>query len=199
MIEVVSLLGVSYSGKSTLAEGLASRLAYEGIAADIIKKDAALRTIGQERYGEDDHSGGYSILGAIKHGGQIPSTDLHAWMNKQVHASLERGHKVILEGGTRTRTAQAETLSGIEVGENGLRIFMLELPFREVIHRSRLRRQESGRYDDRLPIALGKLYGQYKGMRSPDAPQSSDPDVVSLDATLPPEELVEIAANHILE
>jgi len=198
MIEVVSLLGLSYTGKSTLAEGLVPRLAHEGITADIIKKDDAMQAIGQERYGEQDQTGGYSILGFLKHG-RVPSKDLHAWMNKQVHTSLEHGHMVILEGGTRTRSAQAETLHDVELSEDTLRIFMMDLPFRQIISRSRQRRQESGRYDDQLLVAFGKLSGQYRGMLSSDAPHAEDPDVIQLNARLPVVELVEVTANHILD
>src|SRR4051812_15911360 len=104
MIEVASLLGVSYSGKSTLAEGVVARLAAEGVTADVIKKDAALKALGKERFGQDDQSGGYSIKGFFKHGA-IPSAELHSWMNRHVQASHELGHVVLLEGGTRTRAA----------------------------------------------------------------------------------------------
>lgn len=198
MIEVASLLGVSYTGKSTLAEGVVSRLADEGVYADVIKKDAAMKALGRERYGEDDASGGYSIKGFLKHG-EILSSDLHAWMNKQVKASRNLGHVVILEGGTRTRTAQAETLSGIELDEGDFRIFMLQLQFKEVLGRARLRRRETGRYDDMLPVAAAKLYGQYRGLHSEDAPQPDDLDVSVLDASLTPNRLVEIVVNEILE
>lgn len=99
MIEIASLLGVSYTGKSTLAEGLVNRLAQVGIAADVIKKDAALKAIGQQRYGDNEKSGGYSIFGFLKHG-QIPSSELHTWMNERIQESLELGHIAILEGGT---------------------------------------------------------------------------------------------------
>lgn len=198
MIEVASLLGVSYTGKSTLAEGLVSRLAHEGITADVIKKDEAMKAVGRERYGSDDKTGGYSIKGFLKHG-EVPAHELHAFMNEQIRTSLDLGHIAILEGGTRTRTAQAETLRDIELDEDGLRIFMLELPFSDVLKRARGRRKESGRYDDRLPVALAKLYGQYKGLRSPDAPQIEDIDVMVLDASLPTTELVEVTANQILE
>lgn len=198
MIKVASLLGVSYTGKSTLANGLVPRLAQEGIVVDVIKKDEALKALGRERYGSTDKTGGYSISGFLRHG-QIPSSELHAWMNQRIKTSIELGHMAILEGGTRTRTAQAETLHNIELDEDGLRIFLLEIPFKDVLKRARGRRQESGRYDDRMPIALAKLYGQYKGMRSPDAPQTTDLDVTALDASLSTEELVEITANQIFE
>lgn len=109
MIEVASFLGLSYTGKSTLAEGVATRLSNEGIVADIVKKDEAMKAVGRERYGDNDSSGGYSIKGFLKHG-EIPSKDLHSWMNKRISESRELGHLVLLEGGTRTRSAQAETL-----------------------------------------------------------------------------------------
>lgn len=198
MIEVVSVVGLSYTGKSTLVEGVVERLSLEGIEADIIKKDDAMKALGQERYGAEDPTGGYSISGYLKHG-QIPSSELHAWMNKKIGASLELGHVVLLEGGTRTRTAQAETLNNIELADDGLRIFMLNLPFRNIIQRARQRRRESGRYDDLLPVALSKLYGQYRGANSSDAPQPADPDVSVLDATRHPEELIEVVANEIFE
>jgi hypothetical protein len=198
MIEVASLLGLSYTGKSTLAEGVATRLAGEGIVADVVKKDEAMKALGRERYGDNDQSGGYSIKGFFRHGG-IPSKDLHTWMNKQVTASRDLGHIVILEGGTRTRDAQAETLQGVELGEDDFRIFMLELPFREVLRRARQRREQTGQYADMLPVAAAKLYAQYKVMRSDNAPQPTDPDVMVLDAGLAPAELVEITVNEILE
>jgi len=197
MLEVVSLLGPSGSGKSTLAEALVPRLADRGITADVIKKDEALKAIGRERYGDDDQSAGYSIAGFLRHG-QIPSHELHGWMNQQVKASLAAGHLAILEGGTRTRTAQAETLEGLELDHDGLRIFMLDLPFRDVIGRIRQRRKESGRYDDFLPVASAKLLGQYRGMQSADAVQPIDPDVTVLDARLSVDVLATRAANHIL-
>ena len=198
MIEVASLLGVSYTGKSTLAEGVVDRLADESIVADIVKKDEAMKALGRERYGEDDKSGGYSINGFFRHG-EISSHDLHDWMNKQVKASKELGHVVILEGGTRTRASQAETLEGIELDEGDFHIFMLHLPFREVLLRAKQRRQVTGRYDDLLPVAAAKLYGQYKGLRSSDAPQLSDYDVTILNASLAPTQLVGIVASGILE
>lgn len=198
MIEVASLLGVSYTGKSTLAEGLLSRLANEGLTADVIKKDEAMKSLGREHYGSDDKTGGYSIKGFLKHG-EMPAHLLHAFMNGQIRTSLDLGHIAILEGGTRTRSAQAETLQGIELDEDGLRIFMLDLPFRDVLSRALNRRRESRRYDDRLPIALSKLYGQYKGIHSQNAPQIGDFDVTVLDAKLPTTDLVEVTANQILE
>lgn len=198
MIEVVSLLGVSYTGKSTLAECLVPRLSQEGIVADIIKKDEAMRAIGHKRHGSDDRTGGYSIKGFLRHG-QIPQHELHAFMNTQIRASLDLGHLAILEGGTRTRVAQAETLNNIELDEDGLRIFMLELPFLDVIKRAKLRRKDSGRYDDRLPIASAKLYGQYMGLHSSDAPKIEDIDVRVLDANLPTVDLVEIVNGEILK
>jgi adenylate kinase family enzyme len=197
MIEVVSFLGVSYSGKSTLAEGVVDRLHAEGIGADIIKKDSAMRALGEERYGTDDSTGGYSISGFLKHG-QIPSGELHAWMNKEVRNSIEHGNIVLLEGGTRTRTAQAETLKDIELGGDGLRIFMMNLPFSKVVERARKRRREDGRYDDMLPVAMAKILGQYRGIRSADAPQPADPDVRVLDANRHPSKLVEIVTNEIM-
>ena len=198
MIEIASFVGVSYTGKSTLAEGVVTRLANEGIVVDIVKKDDAMKAVGHERYGENDSSGGYSIKGFFKHG-EIPPRDLHEWMNRRVTESRELGHVVLLEGGTRTRTAQAETLSGIELDEGDFRIFMLQLPFREVLRRAKQRREQTGRYDDMLPVVAAKLYGQYKGLRSSDAPQPSDLDVTVLDASLAPAQLVEITANEILE
>lgn len=197
MIKVASLLGVSYSGKSTLAEGVVNRLAANGVGADVIKKDAALRVLGREKYGDDDKSGGYSITGFLRQGG-IPPQELHAWMNQEVRASLSLGRVVILEGGTRTRAAQAETLQGIELAEDDFRIFMLQLPFKDVLHRARLRRRQQGRYDDTLLVAAAKLYGQYQGMHSDNAPQPGDPDVIPLDARLAPHELIEITAGEIL-
>jgi hypothetical protein len=76
---------------------------------------------------------------------------------------------------------------------------MLALPFKDVLSRARTRRKESGRYDDRLPVALAKLYGQYEGMYSQDVPQAGDVDVTILNASLPKKDLVEIASNQILE
>jgi adenylate kinase family enzyme len=197
MIEVVSFVGVSYTGKSTLAEGVADRLGLEGVGAEIIKKDDAMRELGQERYGDDDATGGYSIKGFLRHG-QIPSTELHTWMSGKISATLEMGRVALLEGGTRTRTAQAETLEGITLDDDGLRIFLMDLPFKEIIRRARKRRQQSGRYDDMLPVALAKLLGQYRGNRSPDAPQVDDTDVTALDASLHPEKLVDVVVNEIL-
>ncbi len=197
MIEIASLLGVSYTGKSTLANGLVGRLAHEGLTADVIKKDEALKVLGRKRYGNSDKSGGYSVIGALKHG-QIPSRELHGWMNERIHESLDLGHIAILEGGTRTRTAQQETLSGLEITGDRLGIFMLQLPFREVVHRARQRRHELGRYDDMLPVAVAKLVGQYRGSHSDDAPQFGDSNVIPLDASLSPAELVDITASHIL-
>lgn len=198
MIEVASFVGVSYTGKSTLTEGVAERLQLEGIGTVIIKKDTAMKVLGQERYGIDDTTGGYSIKGFLRHG-QIPSADLHSWMNKQIASSLQMGHVALLEGGTRTRSAQAETLEGITLDEDGLRIFLMDLPFGEVIKRARKRRQQSRRYDDMLPVALAKLHGQYRGAHSPDAPQEHDADVTVLDAMRQPEELVDAVVREILE
>lgn len=198
MIEVVSLLGVSYTGKSTLAEGVVTGLAEVGVCADIIKKDEAMRALGRERYGEYDKSGGYSVKGFLRYG-EIASQDLHLWMNKQIEVSRELGHLVILEGGTRTRTAQSETLRGIELDEGGLRIFLLQLPFRSVLERARQRRRQAGRYDDMLPVAAAKLYGQYKGLHSNDTPKPDDLDVTVLDARLAPDQLAKITVNEILK
>lgn len=197
MIEVVSLLGTSYTGKSTLANGIAETLNGIGIKVDIVKKDDAFRALGTERYGDNDDSGGYSIRGFLKHGA-IPSSDLHAEMNKEILRSRELGRVVILEGGTRTRTAQAQTLRGVDTNLDNFRIFMLELPIIQVIQRARQRRSESGRYDDMLPVAVAKLYGQYRGIRSADAPKLDDPDVIAFDARLKPEVLVKKAVSEIL-
>lgn len=157
-----------------------------------------MKALGQERYGAEDNTGGYSVSGFLRHG-QIPSSELHAWMNMQVSTSLDLGHVAILEGGTRTRAAQAETLKGIELEDDGLCIFMLQLPFKEVVRRSRQRRRETERYDDRLPVVLAKLYGQYSGLRSDDAPRIGDSDVVGLNASLPTTELTEIVSARILK
>jgi predicted kinase len=198
MIEIASLLGVSYTGKSTIAEGVVARLANEGVEAGIVKRDEAMKALGRERYGEADASGGYSIKGFLRHG-KIPSSELYGWMNQQIKASRELGRVVLLEGGTRTRTAQAETLRDLEIDEENFRIFMLQLPFKDVIGRARRRRQESGRYDDILPVAAAKLVGQYRGIHSADAPQPTDEDVTVLDASRPASELIEVVANEILE
>lgn len=197
MIEVVSLVGVSYSGKSTLAEAVKERLGDEDLEADIIKKDDAMKAIGSKRYGSSDTTGGYSIRGFLRHG-QVPSSELHEWMNGRVSSCLELGKVAILEGGTRTRSAQAETLNNIELDEDGLRIFMLDLPFQEVLSRARQRRQVSGRYDDLLPVALAKLYGQYRGIHSEDAPQPDNLDVTVLDASLPIHDLASIVSDEIV-
>lgn len=61
---------------------------------------------------------------------------------------------------------------------------MLALPFKDVLSRARTRRKESERYDDRLPVALAKLYAQYRVMYSQDAPQAEDVDVTILNASL---------------
>lgn len=76
---------------------------------------------------------------------------------------------------------------------------MLQLPLREVIKRARQRREQSGRYDDMLPVAAAKLFGQYRGLHSDDAPQLNDPDVVVLDASLAPAVLVEATVSEILK
>lgn len=197
MIEVVSLLGVSYSGKSTLAAELVTTLAPYGIEADMIKKDEAMRALGRERYGEDDQTGGYSAVGTLLHG-RTPPSELHAYMNEKVRASLEAGHLPILEGGTRTRSAQAETLAGIKLSDDGLHIFMMQLPLREVWRRSKLPRDGSDRYDDKKYIAPFKLLGQYRGMRSEDAPRIDDRDVTLLDAMLPTAEQARFVTGVVL-
>ncbi len=75
----------------------------------------------------------------------------------------------------------------------------MNLPFREVLQRAKQRRIETSRYDDRLPVVAAKLYGQYRGLHSPDAPHLGDPDVTLLDASLATPELVEITVSQILE
>jgi adenylate kinase family enzyme len=197
MIEVASLLGVSYSGKSTLAESLVPRLAEVGIGADIIKKDTAVHAIGADYYGLGADASGYSIRGFMRRG-QIPPSELHAWMNARVKESIALGNIAILEGGTRTRSAQAETLAGLELDNDGLAIFMLQLPFTEVLHRAKQRRKDSERYDDILPIALAKLQSQYRGTWSSNAPRISDPDVFPLNAELSPSILSEQVVERIL-
>jgi hypothetical protein len=197
-IKIASFLGVSFTGKSMLTTGLVERLGAEGVQADVVKKDDAMRVLGRQRYGDGDQTGGYSILGALKHRGVIPPGELHGWMNKQVKTSRDLGHTVLLEGGTRTRTAQAQTLEGVDLGPGEFHIFMLQLPLHRVLQRARQRMREDDRYDDSPFVAGVKLAGQYWGARSSDAPQPTDPDVTVLNARLPSAQLVEITAARIL-
>jgi adenylate kinase family enzyme len=197
-IKIASVSGVSFTGKSTLATGIVERLEVAGVQADVVRKDDAMRALGRQRYGDDDQTGGYSIRGALKHRGVIPSSELHGWMNERVQASRALGHTVLLEGGTRTRTAQAQTLDGVELGPGEFHIFMLQLPFHRVLQRAYQRMREDDRYDDGLLVAGVKLAGQYWGARSSDAPQPTDPDVTVLNARLPSAQLAEITAARIL-
>lgn len=198
MIEVASFVGPSYAGKSTLVEGVAARLAEAGLTADVIKKDEVIHALGRERHGDNDRTGGYSMIDLLRYG-PLPSAELHAHMNEAIHLSLSLGHIALLEGGTRTRKAQAETLRDIMLDDDGLRIFLLNLPFRDVIRRARWRRAESGRYDDLLPIAASKLASQYLRDRSPDAPQPTDPDVTVLDARQESTTLIDEVTHMILD
>ena len=198
MLEIVSILGPSYSGKSNLAESVTQELLHRNIPADIIKKDDAIKAHGREHYSEEDSTGGYSVLGAIRRG-ELPTSNAHEWMNDKIKRSRDLGHIAILEGGTRTRKAQAETLERIDFDDDNFRIFMLELPFKEVLARAKERRKQSGRYDDGLLVASGKILSQYVKSNSADAVRPNDSDVTLLDATLSPDKLTEIVVKEILD
>jgi adenylate kinase family enzyme len=194
MIEIISLLGVSGSGKSTLANGLSARLTEIGHEVDVVKKDEAIKVLA-EKMGSTAFSA-ETVVGPKK----ITQSDLHAYMNAQIKQALEERKVVILEGGTRTRKAQAETLDGVDLDRHPFGIVMLKLPFREVIERLKQRRAEEDRSDDTYPVIIGKLAGQYlRPILSTDAPSQRDADVWAVDATLPRSELVEDVLDHILE
>lgn len=197
MIRVASIVGYSYSGKSTAAEMTCERLGEAGVDADIIKKDDAFSALGRERYGEGDTTGGYSITGSLLHG-TIPPAELHAYMNARVSETLEAGKVAILEGGTRTRHDQAETLAGIQLEPGEFGIFLLQVPWRELLKRSRLRRANSGRYDDQLVVAAAKLAGQFMGRRKQDSPRPGDADVFLLDGMQSPADLASAMTRRIL-
>jgi thymidylate kinase len=198
MIRVSSLLGPSGVGKSTAAEGTRKILEGAGHTVQIIKKDDAIRELSTDRFGQDKPFGAFSAKG-LAGSDRISQADLHRHMNKQIRSALDGGSLVMLEGGTRTRKAQRETLSGVEISDDEFRIFMMQLPFREVIKRLRRRRANGGREDDKLPIIGAKLAGQYLRPRlSSDAPRIGDADVILIDSAQHPSEVSAAIARRIL-
>lgn len=197
MLEVVSLVGSSGSGKSSISSALSERLDDNHIDSVVISKDQVRADIGRERYGVDDHSKGYSIPRAII-GQSIDVRDLRIEMNRRVRAALEIGKLVILEGGTRTRGALAETLQCVDISDGQLGIYLLTVPTTVAVKRLRQRRRDGYRYDDQLVIQAAKLTGQWLGLRAHDAVHPNDSDVQILDALRPVADSVEFIARDVL-
>jgi hypothetical protein len=166
----------------------------------IIKKDDAIRELSTDRFGQDEAFWCFFGLKELAGSDRISQADLHRHMNTQIRSALDDGViLVMLEGGTRTRKAQRETLSGVEISDDEFRIFMMQLPFREVIKRLRRRRANGGREDDKLPIIGAKLAGQYLRPRlSSDAPRIGDADVILIDSAQHPSEVSAAIARRIL-
>ena len=198
MLRIASLVGYSGSGKSTLAQGIDDRMSSMGYSVSIVKKDEAIQAISTEKYGDTHPFGAFSLKGLVG-ANRTSQHDLHNFMNQSIHEDLTNHDLVILEGGTRTRTAQNETLSGIDTEEFNFGIFLMQIPFREIIARLHARRTESNRIDDTYPILFGKLAGQWiRPLLSNDVPRPTDQDVTYLDATLPVERLADLATEIIL-
>jgi thymidylate kinase len=198
MIRISSLLGPSGVGKSTAAEGTRKILESTGHTVKIIKKDDAIRELSSARFGPDEPFGAFTVKG-VAGSDRISQADLHRHMNTQIKSALDDGNLVLLEGGTRTRKAQRETMSGVLISDEEFRIFMMQLPFREVIKRLRERRSNGDREDDRLPIIGAKLAGQYlRPILSSDAPRVGDSDVIPIDAAQHPNDISAEIARRIL-
>ena len=144
MLRIVSLLGPSGSGKSTLGENLTAALAERGVLATTIKKDDAIREISIDKFGPAQPFGAFSLKGLFG-SEKISSTDLHRHMNARILSALAINNVVILEGGTRTRDAQAETLAGIDLAQVPFGIMLLQISPLQVMQRLLERRRQAER------------------------------------------------------
>ncbi len=146
---VISLLGVSGSGKSTVAQEVTSRLSEDGLRSAIIKKDDAIRLFGSGRKNEG--------LGYIQ--GNSNETAVLGLMNLWLRQTLENVDVAFLEGGTRTPDARKITMSNTE-HEARLTIVRFDVSALNVARRLRERRHQEDRADDNMFIMAGKLAGQ---------------------------------------
>ncbi len=179
---IVSLLGPTASGKSTLIEQASHLLLEKGIASTVIKKDDAIRKISVERHGQGKEWRGYTPLR------KFTETDVNREINRRLHEQIGKSSVIFLEGGTRTRKLADTTLEGIKDKADYV-IVKLDIPGREVRKRLGQRRKEKGRVDDLLILAGLKLAGQYARSRIGESPKESDPDVRVLDAKASPDEV----------
>lgn len=196
MKAVVSLLGPSGSGKSTLAGNLATRFLDDGMSAAVIKKDEAIQKLSLERFNRAWV--GYTPLRAMLPG-RFDESELHAEMNGRLLRAQDAGYDIaILEGGTRTPKAKAETLAGLEDVPFGL--IVMDIPLREIRQRLIQRRHnEAGRSDDAFPLMLCKLLGQYTKTFTTGAGMHDTPGAMVVDATQPPQELADVAYAQATE
>ncbi len=196
MIEIASFVGPSGCGKSTLTENVSDLLVEQGHESVIIKKDDAIRALSMERHGDElAYFSWHNQLDSDR----IVSADLHGYMNGLIYEALSDDKFVMLEGGTRTRKSQGETLEGINPARINTTIFLMQLPFRVTARRLMERRATGERDDDTLTTITAKLIGQYmRPLISQDSPRIGDSDVIGLDATLSPDELAIVTTEHIL-
>lgn len=170
---VVSLVGPTGAGKSTVADILMEELVFQGHSVKIIKKDDAIKVLAGKRYHRLGYRLGY-IVGLVR----ISSGDLNQEINRRLKASP--AEVVILEGGTRTTAARAITLK--EVDRELVSLYFEVRPGVLVARLRRRHRSRPRRIDDAWPLMLGKLIGQWRGSHSPEAIRPDTPGVITIDA-----------------
>ena len=188
---IVSLLGPTGSGKSTLTENLTRSLGADGVSVATIKKDDAILKLSEAKYGTGKTRRGYMLFRGFS------EQDLNAEINRQILELIGKVSVIFLEGGTRTREDMKITLKGVWDKAEYV-IVKLDVSPREIVRRLRDRRKTEGRVDDHLVLAAGKLAGQYVRPRLSPSPKTGDPDVERVDAKLPPEQVM-AAARQIIE
>ncbi|KKU49276.1 hypothetical protein A3H10_04205 [Candidatus Uhrbacteria bacterium RIFCSPLOWO2_12_FULL_46_10] len=187
---IVSLLGLTASGKSTVTGLLTKTFEEEGVSCTVIKKDDAIRRLARERFGERQEWRGYAPVRGFG------EQDVNAEINREILQVLGKAKVIFLEGGTRTRRSLATTLHGVE-GQADYRIIKFDVSPLEIMRRLAGRRRRTKRIDDALPLAFFKLVGQYIRPLLTDAPSRRDHDVEVVDANQPPERVAEAVKGII--
>jgi len=190
---IISLLGPSGSGKSTLAQSASEALADRGISSVIIKKDAAIKSLSAEKFGNEWR--GYTPLRSFGHN-RFGEKELNSQINSEIKKNLGLVQVIFLEGGTRTREAVETSLRDVD---NNYLILKMSIATKELLKRLQVRRREITRKDDNLAIMIGKLIGQHISPKLTNSPKEGDLDVVSINANQPPEALTEQTLQIILK
>jgi Mrp family chromosome partitioning ATPase len=190
---VVSLLGPTASGKSTLIVQLQAKLAELNLTSALIKKDEALRFLASERFNGKEWIG-YTPLRLMGRNG-FSESDVNGEINKRLRDLIGTVDVVFLEGGTRTPKDMQVTLKDIP---NKCLILEMDIAKRELLQRIKMRRTQKGRTDDTLPLMALKLFGQFTRPLLAKR-HSDDQNKIRINANLSPQELVDQSLPVILK
>jgi thymidylate kinase len=191
---IVSLVGPTASGKSTLTGMAVDALAEEGVSTVVIKKDDAIRDMATERFGKGREWIGYTPLRGFG------ETEVNQEMNRRVLDQVGKAKVIFLEGGTRTHQAAETTLKDTDEVADHV-IVQLDVSPREIRHRLAERRRSSRRIDDHLALAAFKLIGQYTRPLFGEGHRAVDPDTEVINANNGPEQvaadLLDVVKAHL--